>query len=513
MPPYIIAWDLGTGGNKASLYDISGECLSACFVPYNTMYPSPGLHEQRPVDWWRAVVESTQKLLSIAEVNTGQISCCGISGHSLGVVPLDKTGELLRNATPIWSDTRAEKQACQFFERVDENEWYLRTGSGFPAALYSVFKIMWYRDNDPDMFRKIDMIVGTKDYINYRLTGRMVTDPSYASGSGVFDLSKMDYSNDLIEVAKLHRNLLPEIIPSTASVGKISPEAAKQLGLPETIFVSCGGVDNSCMALGARNTVDGRIYNSLGSSSWIAISSKKPLLDEVYRPYVFAHVVPDLYTSALAIFSAGTTLRWVRDTLCANLAERADRKNLDVYDVMTALASRSKPGANGLIFNPSLAGGTILDGNSEIRGALLGLDLSHTQGDIIRAAMEGIALGLRSALDKLRDLTPISDEMLMVGGGSRSALWRQICADALHINVVKSTIDEQAAALGAAAIAAVGSGIWENFDVVEQIHTIEHTSTPSSEQKMFYDELFAIFKKATSHQADLAPQLQHLRNG
>jgi xylulokinase len=265
------------------------------------------------------------------------------------------------------------------------------------------------------------------------------------------------------------------------------------------------------MALGARNIAAGSAYNSLGSSSWIAVSSKEPLLDPRVRPYVFAHVVPGLFTSAIAIFSAGTTLRWVRDTLCANLVAQADREQIDVYDLMTSLAGQSEPGAGGLIFNPSLAGGTSIDDSPDIRGALIGLDLGHSQADIIRAAMEGVALGLRRVLDELRALTPLCDEMLMVGGGSRSPLWRQICADACNINVVKSNVDEQAAALGAATVAAVGSGLWKSFDVVEGIHNTEHVSTPSTERSAFYDGMLSTFARASSQQSELAAELRSIR--
>jgi xylulokinase len=510
MGPYIIAYDLGTGGNKASLYDQDGVCLASTFVPYETFYPHSGWHEQRPMDWWNAVVESTNRLLNETDVARHEITCCGISGQSLGVVPLDRDGKLLREGTPIWSDSRPEKQVRRFFEKVDEANWYQMTGNGFPAPLYTVFKIIWYRDNEPEMFKKVDKVIGSKDFINFKLTGRIVTDYSYASGSGVYDLLGWDYSDTLMAASGLPRAIFPDIVPSTKVIGQLTEEAAEALSLPKTVKVVAGGVDNSCMALGARNIEDGRVYNSLGSSSWIPVCSTKPLLDSRTRPYVFTHVIPGLFTSALSIFSSGASFRWVRDHLCQNLVAQAEQQGTDVYDLMTALAEQSPVGAHKLLFNPSLGGGTALDDSINIRGAFIGIDLGHTQADMIRATMEGIAMGLRLALDELRKLTHLSDEILVVGGGSRSKLWRQIYADVYNMHIVKTNVDQQAAALGAAALAAVGTGLWADFTKIDEIHQIESVTKPIPQNNAIYEQLLPIFVKAGKYQSELGDMLAKL---
>jgi len=504
---YIIAYDLGTGGNKASLYDIDGRCLAENFVSYPTQYPATGWHEQRPEDWWNAVVESTNRLLKKAPIERDEICCCGISGHSLGVVPLDRNGKLLREATPIWSDSRPLSQSKQFFETVDENEWYLMTGNGFPPPLYSVFKIMWYRDNEPEMFKYIHKIIGTKDFINYKLTGNIVTDYSYASGSGVYDLVNWEYSDSMINASGLPRKIFPDIVPSTEVIGELTPEAADALNLPDHIKVVAGGVDNSCMALGARSFQEGRVYNALGSSSWVAVASGSPLLDIRTRPYVFTHVIPGLFMSATSIFSAGTSFRWLRDQICQSIVSEAEMNNVDPYELMTAEAGNSPIGSNSIIFNPSLAGGNCLDSSPNIRGAYMGLDLGHTRSDLIRSAMEGVAFGLRIALDELRRLTSVADEMTVVGGISRSKLWRQMLADVYQMNIVKTNIDQQAAALGAAALAAVGTGLWSDFKIIDEIHTVEDVAEPISENSAVYAKLLPIYKKASQMNAEIGDML------
>jgi xylulokinase len=500
----IITYDLGTGGNKASLFDADGSCLAFTFVPYETFYPDTGWHEQQPEDWWKAVVDSTRELLSRSPAAASDVGCLAISGQSLGVVPVDATGALLREKTPIWSDTRASRQTAVFFEQIDRQRWYLSTGNGFPAECYALFKIMWYRDNEPEMFSRIKTILGSKDYINLRLTGRYATDFSYASGSGAYSLRDWAYSEEFLKASGLPREILPEIVPSTRILGTLTREAAAALGLPRSVQVACGGVDNSCMALGARNTEEGRVYTSLGSSSWIAVSSRKPVLDFKDKPFVFTHVVPELFTSAVSIFSGGSSLRWIRDNVfCAGEA-----KGRDSYEVMNELAASSPPGANKLLFNPNLAGGSMQEPSPNIRGCFAGLDLRHTRADLIRAGMEGIALNLGAVLSVLRRFVPLAGEMLMVGGGSRSPLWRQIFADVYGMNIVKTNIDQEAASLGAAALAAVGTGLWKDFTPVDAIHRVLSVERPDPKNVEVYRKLMPAFEHLRKSQAALGDLLR-----
>ena len=233
-----------------------------------------------------------------------------------------------------------------FFKDVTENKWYNITGNGFPPALYSLFKILWYRDHEPEVYENIDKVIGTKDYINFRLTGKIATDFSYASGCGLYDLAKWQYNDELVKASGINPDILPEILPSTQVLGQLTNEAANELGLSEDVQVVAGGVDNSCMALGAMAFKEGRSYNSLGSSSWIAIASQKPLLNERSRPYVFAHVIPGMFVSATAIFSAGSSFKWVRDQLCSELIEQAKKKNIDEFELIAQVAQEAGPGGS-----------------------------------------------------------------------------------------------------------------------------------------------------------------------
>jgi xylulokinase len=505
MTGKIIAYDLGTGGAKASLYDVEGACLASVFVAYETLYPDTGWHEQRPADWWSAIVEATRMLLSKNPSAAAQIECLAISGQSLAVIPLDEKGALLRESIPIWSDSRSSRQTESFFQTVDRDRWYMTTGNGFPAECYSVFKIMWYRDNEPGLFSRTQKVLGSKDWVNLRLTGKMFTDFSYASGCGVYDLRGWKYSPEFISASGLPQSLFPEIVPSTRIIGTLTAEAAEALNLPQSVKVACGGVDNSCMALGARNTGEGRVYTSLGSSSWIAVSAREPVLDAKMKPYVFAHVIPGLFTSAVSIFSGGSAFRWIRDTIFS--CKHHDQGERDPYDVMNELAAASPVGANRLIFNPSLAGGSSQEPNPHIRGGFSGLDLRHTKGDLIRAGMEGIAMNLSSVLQILSKFVPLSGEMLLVGGGSKSSLWRQIFADVYNMDCVKTNIDQDAGSLGAAAVAAVGAGLWKGFEKVDKVHQVQSVASPIPTNVETYQRLMPAFQLVRRHQAEMGELL------
>ncbi len=489
----IIAYDLGTGGIKASLFDVNGTSCCDIFSQYDVVYTGSDYHEQAPDVWYQGICSTTKLLLQKSGVHPSNVVALSISGHSLGVVPIDQDGHLLRNMTPIWSDTRAKKQTKDFFEKIPYTEWYNKTGNGFPAECYSVFKIMWYRDNEPDLYSATHKILGSKDYCNLMLTGQMVTDHSYASGSGLYDLKKNCYDEEYIRAAGIRRELLPELVRSHDVIGQLTPQAAAALGLTTNVKVVAGGVDNSCMALGARGIQDGRAYISLGSSSWIAVVSSTPLVDAEKKPFVFAHVIDGMYASATSIFAAGSSFRWVRDVLCPDLVNKEKQGKIkDAYVEMNGLAALSPIGANNLLFNPSLAGGAMIEKSKNIVGGFVGLQLSHTRNDMIRAALEGITYNLWYAMTVLNSCGVSIPELLMVGGGAKSEFWRQMFADIFNMKMVKTSVDQNAASLGAAALAAYGLGLWSDYSQIDKAHHLESIAVPDTKRMQNYRQYYEL---------------------
>ncbi|MBI9050351.1 MAG: hypothetical protein JEZ00_13090 [Anaerolineaceae bacterium] len=478
--PYVISYDLGTGGLKAGLYRADGSSLDFVFYPYETYFPEAYCHEQYPQDWWQAVCKSTQKLLQTTGIDPAKVVSVAASGHSLVAAPLDEGGRLLLERVPIWSDRRAHEEAAEFFSRIDYKQWYRSTGNGDPPETYAVFKLIWLKKHFPELFTKIRTVLGSKDYINYQLTGKYATDYSYASGSGVFELQHWQYSETFINASGIPHSLFIDPIESHAVVGTVTKEASKQCGLCEGTKVICGGVDNSCMALGTTGVGNGRLYTSLGSSSWIAVSADKPILDAKNLPFIFAHIEKGYYTSAVSIFAAGNTYRWARDTFCGEL-------NGNAYEEMNALAASSPVGANGVMFNPSMAGGSSQEPSEALLGGFFGLTLSSKRADLLRAVLEGVAYSLSTCCLSVIDAMIESDEpMIICGGGAKSDLWMQIFADIYNRKVVITNVDQDAASLGAAAIAARGAGLWQDYSPLDKLFEIQKTFTPIDENRDQY---------------------------
>ena len=484
----VIAYDFGTGGIKASLFDTEGCIKCESFETYETRFPQSNHQVQSPNEWWEAFVVSTKNILSKANVSKDEIVGLGISGHSLGLVPLDQNHEQLLEWTPIWSDSRATAQAEYFFESNSLEEWYLLTGNGFPPGHYPVFKLLWLKQNCPDIFEQISVFLGTKDFINFKLTGKVATDYSYASGTGIYDLKNWKYSSQILEATGLPASIFPTIMASDDVLGTLLPEVAEELGLSPSVKVVLGGVDNSCMALGAGNTSHGKAYNSLGSSSWIAVSSKEPILSAETKPFVFTHVLPELFTSATAIFSAGTSLNWYKRQIVEQFGKEVS------FDDISKLATQSCVGANGLLFVPHLAGGSALDLSSNVKGSFFGLELKHTDADMARAVFEGITFALKIALEALTDVEEFDEQIRFVGGGSKSEFWMQLFADIFDRNIQVTNVNQQCAALGAAALAGVGCGVWKDYSVIETVHNNTKNFHPDDIKKGKYASVFSTFK-------------------
>lgn len=507
---FVLAYDLGTGGTKATLYNELGQAIASSFISCKTYFPKEDFREQRPEDWWISIKASTHKLLSIVTVEPKDIVALGVSGHSLGVVPLDAEGTLLMEYVPIWSDSRASAEAKIFFETIDEEYWYMTTGNGFPAPLYSIFKIMWYKKHNQEMYDQTATFIGTKDYVNYKLTNIVGTDYSYASGSGVYNLKEWAYEKAFIKASGIEATKLPQIYKSDEVIGTITEWAAKELGLERTTKVVSGGVDNACMALGAGCIDKGMAYTNLGTSAWIAVSDEQPIVESIKRPYVFAHCIRDMYVSATAIFSAGNSYRWIRDNLCKDLMKAEEQGGVNAYVIMNQLAEKVPLGSNKIMFNPSLAGGSSLDKSTNVRGAFVGLSLGNTREDMIRATLEGICMNLKIALDVLEDQVAVVDQLLIVGGGSNSPFWMTLFADIYNKTVITTNIGQEAGSLGAAALALVGSGLWTDYKAVKEIHQIENIIEPNLEKVKSYDQLLTVFKAVAEYQCDIGDLLSKL---
>lgn len=491
----ILAFDLGTSGVKCSLFDEKGQLLGAKYGEYKTYYPRDDRHEQCPRDWIDKIIAATTALRE--ELPSVQICGIGVSGHSLGAIPVDAAGNLLAERIFIWSDARAKAQADRFFQKVDYRTWYERTGNGFPREIYSLFKIMWYKEHEPELYEKCAKFIGSKDYVNLFLTGNAVTDISYASGSGLFDLQNSCYCPEYAAAAGVDLDKFPDFFPSHGEIGKVTAQAAALLHIEEGIPVVAGGVDNACMSLGAGCFEDGDVYVSLGSSAWLTASAGKPVVDYHSRIYTFAHCVPGQFLPSAGIFASGSALNWAADKWFAEL-QGGGR-----FDEMAALAESSPAGANGLMFNPCLAGGSAFDKSKNIRGCMFNISLGTTKADVARAVFEGNAMHLRQTAEALTNSAKTGDRLLVVGGGAKGAFNRQVYADVFGKEVAVSRVQQDAASLGAAALAAVGCGVWEDFQPLRKLHENVTVCQPNMDNHEYYNKILPLYQKVCDACSDL----------
>lgn len=490
---FILAHDLGTTGDKASLFDGAGTCLASEFSAYGVEYPHPNWAEQNPEDWWQAVCMSTQTLMREGRIAPQDIACIVFSGQMMGAVAVDRQARPLRNAI-IWADTRAIEESRQVIEKVGFEKGYQITGHRISSS-YSCAKMMWVREHQPEIYKQAHKFLQAKDFIVARLTGHFVTDFSDASGTNLLDLETRDWSDEILAACGLNPALLPELHASTDVVGEITSRAADEIGLASGTPVIIGGGDGCCAATGAGVVAEGSAYNYLGSSSWIGIATRKPILDPTLRTFTFVHLVPGMYSPTGTMQAAGGSYQWLRDTFCLPERETAERLQISPYELMNLQVEKSPPGANNLIYLPYLLGERSPRWNPKASGAYIGLTIRHGRADIMRATMEGISLNLRVILEAFQKQGARIAEMRVIGGGARSGVWRQILADIFGLRVVRPRLLEDATSMGAAIAGGVGVGLFPDFEVATALTPVIDRNQPNAQLKEKYDRLYEIFNQ------------------
>lgn len=510
MKRLILAHDLGTTGNKANLFDDEGRLVASTFSGYETAHPQPTWAEQNPEDWWLAVIKATRELLGKSRVAPQAIAVIAFSGQMMGCLPVDVAGKPLRPCI-IWADQRAVAQAKQLDERVGEERIYRITGHRI-SPTYSASKIGWVRDNEKEIFKRAHKFLHVKDYIAHRMTGVFATDRSDASGMNLYDLEQGIWSDEILKEMDLDPQLLPEIHNSADVVGELTKPAAEQLGLIAGTPVVIGGGDGASAAVGAGAVMEGPAYNYIGSSSWISFAAPRPIYDPGRRIFNWAHMVPNMFAPCGTMQAAGGSYQWLRRQVCWIEGREAEETGEDVYEIMNRLAAQSIPGAHGLLFLPYLQGERSPHWNPEARGGFVGLQVTHTRADLIRATLEGISMNLKTILLSFLDANAKVDEIILIGGGAKGELWRQILADIFGRPTLRPRLLEEATSLGAAIAGGVGVGLFQDFSIVKQRIEIVDRHAPNSEAQAVYDRLYPIFLGTYNALVPIFNQLHKLNN-
>jgi xylulokinase len=447
--PLFLGVDVGTSGVKAILVSRSGEVVASATSPLTMSTPRPGWAEQDPVDWWDgalAAIHGARRARPDA-----MVEAVGVSGQMHSSVFLDRAGEVIRPAL-LWCDGRTTAECAEITERVG-GEARLRDLTCNPALEgFTLPKVLWLRKHEPQAFGRLATVLLPKDYIRYRLTGVLATDPSDASATLMYDTAHLRWSEEILAAVGLSASLVPPVGGSAEVLGGVTSDAAALTGLAEGTPVVGGGADNACGAAGVGVVAPGDAVSSWGTSGTVLAPMSAPKVDPRLRAHTFCHVVPDTWYMMGVVLTAGGAFGWYRDQFARELADPAEAAaRLD------AEAASVERGAGGVTFLPYLQGERTPHRDASARGALLGLSLAHTRAHVTRAVLEGVCFALRDSLTILQELGLSPGELLLTGGGARSPFIRQLQAEVFGLPVC--TVNrEEGPAYGAALLAAVGAG-------------------------------------------------------
>lgn len=487
---YLMAHDLGTSGDKATLFTTDGALAASVVESYPCRYSNGNWAEQDPEDWYAAVCRSTRALLE--QVPDAEILGVSFSGHMMGAVLLGSGGAPLRSAI-IWADQRATEQQKLLSERVGDQRFYEITGSRNNPT-NSICKILWSMEHD-GLGGKLQKAVNCKDYIVFRLTGALGTDYSDASGTGAFDLHTFNWSGEILEAAGVPESVMPEVHASTDLAGRITETAARETGLKAGTPVFCGCGDGTAASVGTGISRVGEGYISLGTSAWISYLDDAPLLDAQQRTFNLAGVEKGRVYPLGTMQAAGSSYNWMRDELCGLEKQRAGEKGTSVYQEINSQIAQVPVGAGGVLFLPYLMGERSPWWDAGARGAFLGLRQETTHDELLRAVMEGISMNLGLILQVFREKHPFRS-LRIIGGGAKEPVWRQILADVLNARIEKLNLLEEGCSLGAVMAAGIGSGVLSGLSDIDRFLQVDDVSEPNPEHVARYGELLPRFADA-----------------
>jgi xylulokinase len=480
---YLIAHDIGTSADKATLFDTEGRLIKSVSEPYATRYFDGVCAEQDPEDWWTAVCRSTKALT--AGIDPADVAAVSFSGQMQGLLCVDRQGQPLRPFI-IWADVRAAKEAKELAGRIPARQLYTTTGHPLNSS-YTLEKLMWVKAHEPDVYRCTYKILSAKDYIVLRMTGRYVMDYSNASATNAMDICSMNWSKDIIEAANVEGEMFPELTDAVAIAGEVDAKTAIETGLAPGTPVVVGGGDGQCASVGAGSVSEGKAYISMGSSAWISVASAKAVFDDAMTLTNFAHIVPGMVCPSGTMQTAGSALEWMRE----NIGDESTK----AYTAMNELVESAKAGSQNLLFLPYMMGERAPRWNPDAKGTFVGLKLTHTRADMFRSTIEGIAMNLNVILQTLKKDIPIT-ELGVIGGMAKGDIVCRILADVMETPIRRSKNMGEVSSMGAAVVAGVGAGLFRDFSAIERFTETDALFVPDEGNARVYNRLKPLFDEA-----------------
>lgn len=489
MNKLLLGIDIGTSACKVAIFKKSGEVVAQSNQPYQLYYPNPGWVEQNPDEWWEAICKGIQDVLTTSKIEPSDIAGIGIDGQSWSAIPVDKDGNCLYNS-PIWMDTRARDICMRVGKKVGFERIFKVAGNGFEPA-YTTPKMIWFKEEHPDIYAKTDKFLQSNSYIAYKLTGVMSQDKSQGYGIHFFDMNTCTYDEQLAEELGLSVDKVPPIYDCHEVVGKVTKEAADKTGLAVGTPVVAGGLDAACGTLGAGVYKTGQTQEQGGQAGGMSIC-----IDEAKghpKLILSTHVIPDLWLLQGGTVGGGGVLRWFKQELGGE----------DSFDDLTAMADKIPPGSDGLVFLPYMAGERSPIWNPDAKGVFYGLGFDKTRAHMVRAALEGVAYSLEHNMRIAREIGVDVDEMLAMGGAANSEVWVQIKADVTG-KTFKIPTSDTATTLGAAILAGVGVGVYESFEeAVKETVKITRVQEPNMERHECYQHAMDNYLALSEHMQEI----------
>jgi len=496
---YVIGVDLGTSAVKILLVNQAGEVCQEVSKSYPLIIEKSGYSEQNPEEWVKKTTEGLAELIQAFQGDVKDIEGISFSGQMHGLVLVDEANNVLRNAL-LWNDTRTTKQCQEIYDVVGQ-ELLLEVTKNPALEGFTLPKILWVKENEPEMFERASVFMLPKDYLRYRITGNVHMEYSDAAGTLLLNVSKRDWSTEILNLFEIAPEFCPPLVESHACVGTVTLEFAQATGLAESTKVFAGGADNACGAIGSGILSEGKTLCSVGTSGVVLSYEERNDLDFEGKVHYFNHAEENTYYTMGVTLAAGYSLSWFKDTFAE---QEAFDQFLEGVDEVAA-------GSDGLLFTPYIVGERTPHADSNIRGSFIGIDAAHDRKHFARAVLEGITFSLHESIEIFRNSGKTIDTIISIGGGAKNETWLQMQADIFNAKIEKLT-SEQGPGMGAAMLAAYGCGWFKSLkECAGQFIQTAKIYEPIKENVETYRKLFAIYQQVYTQTKVLNDQLREFR--
>ena len=479
---YILGVDLGTSSLKGSVYTVDGSLVETSSSAYDLIIPQKGFSEQNPQDWIEAFINVIYDLEGKIADFAENLEALSFSGQMHSLVLLDENNQVLRNAI-LWNDVRTTSQCKKIMENYGAD--LVNISKNIALEGFTLPKILWVKENEADIWEKVKHILLPKDYLRYWLTGKYNMDYSDAAGTLLLDIDKKEWSDEIANQFEIDKNILPPLVESIGYVGDILPDIQAKLGLKNKVKVYAGAADNAASAVGSGITTNDKGMISIGTSGVVLANKVNLTGNEDGKLHTFNHAIPGSYYSMGVTLAAGKSLDWLKSTFGSNMT----------FDEFLEGIENVSPGSEGLMFTPYIQGERTPYNDSSIRASFVGIDISHDLPCFTRAVLEGITFSLKDSLEIIdKEAGEDVSQLVSVGGGAKNKIWLQMQADILNKKIITLEI-ENGPSTGAAMIAAVGLGYYENFgECANKFVNYKEEYQPNPENVEVYEKYYLVYK-------------------